>query len=92
MACGLLPSNCSQELKNFVLSKAMNHQPLPTSSSDAEFHLRVRQAIVFAQTNARQFGLLFIQFPATSGDTLHPDKSDQRIRELAVHADSQFTA
>ena len=57
----------------------MNHQPLPTSSSDAEFHLRVRQAIVVAQTNARQFGLLFIQFPATSGDTLHPDKSDREF-------------
>jgi EAL domain-containing protein (putative c-di-GMP-specific phosphodiesterase class I) len=57
----------------------MNHQRLPTSSSDAEFHLRVRQAIVIAQTNARQFGLLFIQVPATSGDTPHADDIDREF-------------
>ena len=38
---------------------------LPASSSDAEFHLRVRQAILVAQTNARQFGILLIQCPGT---------------------------
>ena len=43
----------------------MNQQILPASSSDAEFHLRVRQAILVAQTSARQFGLLLIQCPRT---------------------------
>ena len=43
----------------------MNQQILPPSSSDAEFHLRVRQAILVAQTSARQFGLLLIQCPRT---------------------------
>ena len=57
----------------------MNHQRLPTSSSDAEFHLRLRQAIVVAQTSARQFGLVFIQFPAASGVTLHPEGSDREF-------------
>jgi len=41
---------------------------LTTSSSDAEFHLRVRQAILVAQTSARQFGLLLIQCPETTVD------------------------
>jgi EAL domain-containing protein (putative c-di-GMP-specific phosphodiesterase class I) len=47
----------------------MNHDILSTSSSDAEFHLRVRQAMLFAQTSARQFGLLLIQSTQTIGGT-----------------------
>src|SRR4030095_11429056 len=43
----------------------MTQQIFPTCSSDAEFHLRVRQAILAAQTSARQFGLLLIKCPMT---------------------------
>src|SRR6185295_7689875 len=44
----------------------MNDRTLPASSSDAEFHLRVRQAILVAQTSARQIGLLLIHCHGTS--------------------------
>ena len=57
----------------------MNNQKLPTSSSDAEFQLRVRQAILVAQTSARQFGLLLIQCPAATGDTPHQDYSNREV-------------
>lgn len=55
----------------------MDHKNLPTSSSDAEFQLRVRQAILVAQTSARQFGLLLIQCPGTSDDTLHSEDASR---------------
>lgn len=58
----------------------MNHQKLPTSSCDAEFHLRVRQAILVAQTGARHFGLLLIQCPAAIDGTLHPDDGDREFQ------------
>jgi EAL domain-containing protein (putative c-di-GMP-specific phosphodiesterase class I) len=51
----------------------MTQQILPTSSSDAEFHLRVRQAILAAQTSARQFGLLLIKCPMTFGQVAPVD-------------------
>jgi len=50
---------------------------VPSSSSDAEFHLRVRQAILVAQTSARQFGLLLIQSPTEVRDGLHQDDSNR---------------
>lgn len=57
----------------------MSHTKLPTSSSDAEFHLRVRQAILVAQTSARQFGLLLIQCPPGTGDALNNDDSNREF-------------
>jgi len=57
----------------------MSHQKLPSSSSDAEFHLRVRQAILVAQTSARQFGLLLIQSPVATGDGQALDDSNHEF-------------
>ena len=57
----------------------MNAQKLPTSSSDAEFHLRVRQAILVAQTSARQFGLLLIRCPEATGDMPYHDDSNREF-------------
>ena len=57
----------------------MNHQMLPSSSSDAEFHLRVRQAILVAQTSARQLGLLLIQCRGTSDNMAQLDDGSREF-------------
>ena len=56
----------------------MNHQKLPTTPCHAEFHLRVRQAILVAQTGARQFGLLLIQCPTSINDPYDGDREFQK--------------
>lgn len=56
----------------------MNHQKLPTTPCHAEFHLRVRQAILVAQTGARQFGLLLIQCPTYINDPYDGDREFQK--------------
>ena len=53
----------------------MNHRTRPSTSTDAEFHLRVRQAILVAQSSARQFGLLLIQCPGTFDNTAQVDEA-----------------
>ena len=66
-------------IKDRLLSKAMmNHQKLPTTPCHAEFHLRVRQAILVAQTGARQFGLLLIQCPTYINDPYDGDREFQK--------------
>ena len=76
----LAASRSSQESK-FALSKAMmNHQKHPTLSCHAEFHLRMRQAILVAQTGSRQFGLLLVQCPPANDDTLHPYDGDREFQ------------
>ena len=51
----------------------MNQQMRPTTPTDAEFNLRVRQAILVAQSSARQFGLLLIRCSGTFDETAHID-------------------
>jgi len=51
----------------------MNQQMPANAPTDAEFNLRVRQAILVAQSSARQFGLLLLQCPGTFGETAHID-------------------
>jgi len=57
----------------------MNQELMTTSSSNAEFHLRIRQAILVAQTSGRQFGLLLIQCPDTNVDIT---RCDDDIRDF----------
>ncbi len=56
----------------------MNQQELSTTPCHAEFHLRVRQAILVAQTGARQFGLLLIQCPSSIGESYDGDRECQK--------------
>lgn len=51
----------------------MDRQTQPPTSIDAEFHLRVRQAILVAQSSARQFGMLLIDCPGATDDATHID-------------------
>jgi EAL domain-containing protein (putative c-di-GMP-specific phosphodiesterase class I)/GGDEF domain-containing protein len=55
----------------------MNPQKPTVVPTDAEFHLRVRQAILVAQSSARQIGLLVIQCPGTTNGTAHLDDSSR---------------
>jgi hypothetical protein len=60
---------------------AQNDEPPNAAfvTSDAEFHLRVRQAILVAQTSARQFGLLLIQRPGTAEDVVQFDDDSREF-------------
>jgi len=57
----------------------MNYETRPPTSTDAEFRLRVRQAILVAQSSARQFGLLLIDCPGTTEDTVHSDDASRHF-------------
>src|ERR1044072_8058849 len=56
-------------------ANSINHHRVSLPSSDAEFHLRVRQAILVAQTSARQFGLLLCKCSGTIDATAQYDEN-----------------
>ena len=73
MAYALLPF---RRLLGLTLpANRMNHHIVSGSSSDAEFHLRVRQAILVAQTSARQFGLVLFKSSGISDTTAQYDEN-----------------